>query len=95
MDPELVDKTAQPEDGFDTALQQSAPLFFSELEIELWIDSEGQVVKVLCAGADCSQTAATELQRLIGQRFKPAEKDGMPVASKKRLQLEPVPTFGL
>ena len=95
LDASALDETADPEDGFQSALAQSVPLFFSALEIELWIDSSGQTVRVLCVGAECTQAVTADLQQLLSQHFKPAQKNGLPVASRKLIQIESATAFGM
>lgn len=92
---EDVDQTAIPQETFSAALGQSMPLTFSAVEVEFWIDSTGKTLQVDCVGENCTQDIAENLQQLLTLVFTPAVKDHIPVASRKRVLVEPAPTFGL
>ena len=90
-----LDKTADPPENFHSILGQTLPLKFPTIEIEFWINANGQTVQVNCEGENCTPTISENLQQLLQTVFVPALKDNQPVASRKRILIEPVPMFGL
>lgn len=94
---EAVDETALPEEHFDEVLKQSLPYGLEAIELEIWIDQTGTAVLVQCLDQDNCQDSSDGLQQLLGLRFKPAIKDGLPVSSRKHISVHiaPLPTFGL
>ena len=94
---EAVDETAFPEERFEEVLKQSLPYGLEAIELEIWIDHTGNAVLVQCVDSDNCNDSADGLQQLLGLHFKPAIKDGLPVASRKHIyiRIDPTPTFGL
>ena len=90
-----LDETANPPENFRSILGQTLPLKFSTIEIEFWINANGQTVQINCDGENCTSTISENLQQLLSTVFVPALKDNQPVASRKRILIEQVPTFGL
>lgn len=95
LDADAVDRTARPDENFETALGQRLPLRIESMVLEFWIDKDGITVQVRCLEGACNDEADTPLTRFAELRFTPAIKDGVPVASRKVMQIDPLPTFGL
>lgn len=95
LDADAVDQTARPDENFEIALGQRLPLRVEPMVLEFWIDKEGITVRVQCLEGACNDAADTFLTKLAELRFAPAVKDGAPVASRKVMQIDPLPTFGL
>lgn len=95
LDADAVDQTARPDDNFEIALGQRLPLRIEPMVLEFWIDKDGMTVQVRCLEGACNDEAEASLTRLAELRFTPAVKDGAPVASRKVMQIDPLPTFGL
>lgn len=94
---EAVDETALPEEHFEETLKQSLPYGLEAIELEIWIDQTGTAVLVQCLDQDNCKDSSEGLQQLLGLRFKPAIKDGLPVPSRKHISvhIDPTPTYGL
>jgi hypothetical protein len=94
---EAVDETALPEEHFEEVLKQSLPYGLEAIELEIWIDQTGTAVLVQCLDQDNCKDSSDSLKQLLGLRFKPAIKDGLPVPSRKHISvhIDPPPTFGL
>ena len=95
LDADAVDETARPDVNFEVALSQRLPLRVESMVLEFWIDKEGVTVQVRCLEGACSDVVDATLIRLAELRFTPAIKNRAPVASRKVMQIDPLPTFGL
>lgn len=92
---EDLDQTATAPESFSAALGQSLPLAFTAVEIEFWIDATGRTVQVVCVDENCTTSISENLHQLLSLVFSPAIKNNFPVSSRKRVLIEPAPTFGL
>ena len=95
LDADAVDQTARPDDHFEILLGQRLPLRIESMVLEFWIDDEGITVQVQCLEGACNDATIVPLTKLAELRFAPAIKNGTPVASRKVMQIDPLPTFGL
>lgn len=95
LDAQAVDKTADPIDGFEVALAQSLPLEVESVVLEFWIEKDGRTALVRCIEGGCNEAVQASLDKLIELRFNPAVKEGMSVPSRKVIQIDPRPTFGM
>ncbi len=90
-----VDKTAYLSDGFETALEQRLPLDVESIMLEFWIAEDGSTVQVTCLEGACSDAVISSLGKLTELKFSPAIKSKQAVASRKVIQIDPKPKFGL
>jgi hypothetical protein len=95
LDADAVDQTARPDENFEIALSQRLPLRVESMVLEFWIDKEGIAVQVRCLEGACNDMVEATLTKLAELRFTPATKNDAPVASRKVMQIDPLPTFGL
>ena len=95
LDLEALDEPAVSSSDFEAALSQALPGRFEKVVLELFIDEAGRTVQVSCVEGDCSEALAEKLKRLLAVPFIPALKNGQTVASRKVLQISPIPTLGL
>ena len=90
-----VDTTAYLSDGFEIALEQSLPLDVESVMLEFWISDDGSTVQVTCLEGACSDAVISSLGKLSELKFSPAFKDNQAVASRKVIQIDPKPRFGM
>ena len=90
-----VDKTADVSDNFDSALEQILPANVESIMLEFWISRDGTTLRVLCTAGACSEAVITSLNKLSELKFSPAIKDDEAVASRKVIQVDTKPMFGL
>lgn len=95
LDVDEVDAPALATTQFEGALDQALPSRFELIVLELLIDEAGRTVSALCIGGDCGEALAQRLQLLLVVPFAPAQKDGIAVASRKIIQISPLPDLRL
>lgn len=95
LDTDAVDKTAEPNDVFESQLAQLLPLNTQSVVLEFWIDKDGRPVEVRCIEGACTEEVAASLPKLTDLTFKPAVKNGEPVGNRKVIQIDTKPTFGM
>ena len=90
-----VDTTAYLSDGFENALEQRLPLDVESIMLEFWISDDGSTVQVTCLEGVCSDAVISSLGKLSELKFSPAIKDNQAVPSRKVIQIDPRPRFGM
>lgn len=95
LDADALDEVATSTSAFELALTAALPGRFKSLVLEFLIDEKGRVVQASCIEGDCSADLVVKLQPLLAVPFGPAIKNGQSVASRKVIEVLPVPTFGL
>lgn len=95
LDTDAVDKTAEPNDVFESQLAQLLPLNTQFIVLEFWIDKEGRPVEVRCIEGACTEEVTLSLPKLTDLVFSPAVKNGEPVGNRKVIQIDTKPTFGM
>ena len=91
---EDLDEAAAHSESFEQALLKAMPAQYNSLLLEFLIDETGSVVEVSCIEGDCLDVINEQMQQLTGQSFVPALKNGQAVASRKVIQISPLPTSG-
>lgn len=95
FDSQELDTSAEPQNNFSDALGRLLPLNVQAIMLEFWIEKDGTTAQVKCLDGACSQAVIASLPELSSLRFAPAVRDGHAVASRKVLQIDPPPSFGL
>lgn len=95
LDAQAVDKTADPIDGFEKYLAQRLPLDVESIVLEFWIEKDGSIVLVRCIEGACNEAVQASLEKLGELRFIPATKESASVPSRKVIQIESRPMFGM
>ena len=90
-----VDMAAYLSDGFENALEQRLPLDVESIVLEFWISDDGSTVQVTCLEGACSDAVISSLGKLSELKFSPAIKDNQAVPSRKVIQIDPRPRFGM
>lgn len=90
-----VDITAYLTDGLDAALERSLPQDIESITLEFWIAENGSTLQVLCVDGACSDAVAVSLGKFSELIFSPAIKGNRAVASRKVIQIDVKPRFGL
>ena len=90
-----LDEPATGASGFETALNEALPTTFEVIVLEFLINEMGVTVQITCIDGDCSNASIENLQALASISFSPAMKYGVAVASRKVIQVLPLPRFGL
>ena len=88
---EALDEAAIGTVEFESALNKALPRAFDKVVLEFLIDEHGAVVQLSCIEGDCSAALDDDIQPLLRVPFTPALKNGLPVASRKVLQISPAP----
>ena len=95
FDLDELDEPATGTSGFETALNDALPTTFEIIVLEFLINEMGVTVQITCIDGDCSNASIENLQALASIPFLPAMKNGSTVASRKVIQVLPLPRFGL
>lgn len=95
LNTDAVDKTAEPNDFFESQLAQLLPLNTQSVVLEFWIDKDGRSVEVRCIEGACTEEVVLSLPKLTDLIFTPAVKNGEPVGNRKVIQVDAKPTFGM
>jgi hypothetical protein len=88
------DETSIPMEGFEEVLSLIFPPNFESLVIEFWIDNKGNTTMAQCMEGNCGALLPESLNRLLELHFYPAIKDGLPVSSRKLIQIDLQSAFG-
>jgi hypothetical protein len=87
---EFLDEVAAPNVDFAEILQRALPMDFQPFLLEFWIDQYGNTSRVVCIDGGCTDEVTAALGKLPEITFRPALKDGLTVASRKLIQVDPV-----
>jgi hypothetical protein len=87
---EFLDEVAAPNVDFTEILQRALPMDFQPFLLEFWIDQYGNTSRVVCIEGGCTDEVTVALGELPEITFRPALKDGLTVASRKLIQVDPV-----
>jgi hypothetical protein len=83
-----LDQSASPVSDLGLTLGKIFPLFSGVVLVELWIDDQGRVIHVVVHQGQSLNAEPSDYEVLLKSEFKPAMKDGLPVASRKLIEID-------